>query len=86
MYVKYLKIISSGLAWTRDPKIEKKIIPPISLNIAHFYFYRIDGEKLLEIDPLIIKIRCKMADLWHFKIFLFKHEASRSCAMHKVNV
>ena len=27
-----------------------------------------------------------MADLWHFKIFLFEHEASRSCAMHKVNV
>ena len=67
-------------------KLKKKIFSPISFNIAQFYFHRIDREKLFEIDSLVIKIRCKMADLWHFKIFLFKHEASRSCAMHKVNV
>ena len=63
MCVKYLKFIFGGFAWTRDPKIEKIIFSPISLNIAQFYFHRIDGEKLFEIDPLIIKIGYKMADV-----------------------
>jgi len=65
MCVKYLKFISGGYAWTRDPKIEKKKFP-ISLNIAQFYFYRVTREKLYKIDTLIIKIGYKMADLSQF--------------------
>ena len=67
MYVKYLKFIFGGFAWTRDPNIEKKKISPILPNIAQFYFYRVDREKLYKIDTLIIKIGYKMADLSQLK-------------------
>ena len=66
MFVKYLNFISGGFAWTRDPKIEKKIFSSISLYIAQFYFHRVEWKKLFKIDSLIIKIGYKMADLWQF--------------------
>ena len=49
-------------------KLKKKSFSSISLNIAQFYFHRLERKKLFKIDSLIIKIQYKMADLCQFKI------------------